>query len=72
MLEKYTKWLSDNREAINLSYVANSIGMDVSNLHRAINGQRDSHGCIAKIPKRCEIPLRDFLEKIGVDPSRIF
>lgn len=59
-IEQYTKYLSECQKAFNLTEISRIIGMDASNLFKAINGKPDSKGRIMKIPRRC-LPILDNL-----------
>ena len=52
-LEEATEWLHKNAGIISLSAIATRLGIDVSNLHKAVTGGVATNGYTVKIPKRC-------------------
>lgn len=57
-------YLRKNAELINFSGIARRLNLDISTLHRAINGQTTVRGITVKIPRRCEGELRRVIEQL--------
>lgn len=62
-IEMYTAHLKKYSGDITLSGVSRFIGVDNPMLDKAVNGKRDGHGTMVRIPKRCAGDLRKFFLK---------
>lgn len=65
-LEQATEYIRKNQKALNLTYLARFISLDVSNLRKAINGKINNKGTLISIPQRCLPALEKYFEEMKI------
>lgn len=63
-MSKPINWIKANKKYLNISAIANEVGLNVQVLHNTISNRIDGHGTPFKVPEKYHTALAELVDKI--------